>query len=543
MSNNTKCPKCEGWLIKKPGKYGGQILTCPNWPKKCTGHIEKFIAEPKEVKPTIRKDWSTFQPSKYQQLIADYFLVGDKHIIVNSTAGSGKTTMLEWLVYLANKGKSILLLAFGRDIADVLRERITRENVKIDTFHSFGYWLIRIHSDQKVKVDNSKIFNYLKNAHFHKYTKDTQKEFYKTAGLTVKLVTAVQSFGIAQPDNTILENLADSLGINLNGQAGEVFSWTIDATNYTRKTSHIVSYADMVDYAWFNNLISQPYDLIFVDEAQDANEAQLDLIARHTHKNTRITFVGDRNQAIFAFRGGDNASIDRILVRFNPEQFIMPISYRNSKAIARKVNELLPHIEHYATDNAPEGLTADIDSDQFAGIVKAGDMVLCKHNAPLIKPAWQLISKGIKAVIIGKDIGSNMGDLIKKFDEGNIDDTLDRLQEHKLEKAKKLNAAGKFAESELFTDIADSAINLLFELSSVENALKFIDDIFSEKRDGVSFSSIHKAKGLEAKNVFILKPELLKTGIPTIEEKASQERNITFVALTRGIENMYFVRE
>jgi superfamily I DNA/RNA helicase len=297
----------------------------------------------------------------------------------------------------------------------------------------------------------------------------------------------------------------------------------------------------MVDYAWFNNLISQPYDCIFVDEAQDANEAQLDLIARHTHKDSRIIFVGDRNQAIYAFRGGDNNSIDRIIVRFNPENFIMPISYRNSKAVVRKVNELLPHIEHYAAENAIEGLTADIDQTQFTNMVKAGDMVLCKHNAPLIKPAWQLISKGIKAVIIGKNIGSNMSDLIKKFDEGNIDETLDNLQQHKTEKARKLNAAGKFAESELFTDIADSAINLLFELSSVEKALKFIDDIFSETRSGVSFSSIHKAKGLESQNVFILHPELLKTGSPTIEDKNSQEYNVTFVGLTRAIENMYFV--
>jgi superfamily I DNA/RNA helicase len=54
---------------------------------------------------------------------------------------------------------------------------------------------------------------------------------------------------------------------------------------------------------------------------------------------------------------------------------------------------------------------------------------------------------------------------------------------------------------------------------------------------------VHRAKGLEAKNVFILKPELLPHPMAKQPWQQEQERNIKYVAFTRALESLQFITE
>lgn len=533
---SEKCPKCGSWLLEKSGKYG-KFLACPKYPD-CK-HTQKIAYTPKEVKSAVKKDWSSFRPSTYQQAIVDHFVNHKDNILVGATAGSGKTTLIEWIVTKIQPNKKVLLLAFNTKIANELKERI--EGIEIRTFHSFGLNIINNNQPKKATIDDSKVFNYLKKSHLDlNASKEEKSEFYKLAGYTVKLVSMVQSFAIKDPDNEILADLAIQLDLDLNGSAGQVYMWTLDALQYTRKINYIISFADMIDFPWYNNLKIQPYDYILIDESQDMNLAQMDIVKRHIHENSKVVFVGDEKQAIYGFRGADNRSIAKIKSEFNTVNFSLPVTYRNSQMVVNFVNEKLPHIIHLAHENATIGSVNDISQNAFNTAVKVGDMVLCRNNAPLITPAWELIKRGVKVVIVGRDIGTDLANLIKRFDTGNIDTTLDALQLHKDTKVGKLNAAGKYTEAQLFGDKIESAINILIESETAEKAINFISEVFSDQKEGIAFSTIHKAKGLEAKNVYILSPELLTNGSPN-EDYTNQEFNIAFVAYTRAIENLYLV--
>jgi DNA helicase-2/ATP-dependent DNA helicase PcrA len=65
--------------------------------------------------------------------------------------------------------------------------------------------------------------------------------------------------------------------------------------------------------------------------------------------------------------------------------------------------------------------------------------------------------------------------------------------------------------------------------------------IFSDDQVGVVFSSVHRAKGLEAKRVYILSPELMPHKMATKPWELEQERNIEYVAITRTLSELVYV--
>jgi superfamily I DNA/RNA helicase len=52
---------------------------------------------------------------------------------------------------------------------------------------------------------------------------------------------------------------------------------------------------------------------------------------------------------------------------------------------------------------------------------------------------------------------------------------------------------------------------------------------------------VHRAKGLEADNVFVIKPSAMPSRHAKQEWEMMQEKNIQYVAFTRAKENLYMV--
>ena len=73
--------------------------------------------------------------------------------------------------------------------------------------------------------------------------------------------------------------------------------------------------------------------------------------------------------------------------------------------------------------------------------------------------------------------------------------------------------------------------------------IKHIEQIFKEESDGVCLSTIHKAKGLENDNVYILCNSSMPSKLAKQEWEIQQERNIQYVAYTRAKQRMGFVSE
>ena len=78
----------------------------------------------------------------------------------------------------------------------------------------------------------------------------------------------------------------------------------------------------------------------------------------------------------------------------------------------------------------------------------------------------------------------------------------------------------------------------------VDEVLEKLDDLFTDTKSGnvITLSTVHKAKGLEADNVFILLPDCLpmkRKGQQLWE--LEQEMNLKYVAITRAKKKLVWV--
>ncbi len=71
-----------------------------------------------------------------------------------------------------------------------------------------------------------------------------------------------------------------------------------------------------------------------------------------------------------------------------------------------------------------------------------------------------------------------------------------------------------------------------------------IKAMFGKVEDGVErirLSTVHRAKGLEAQRVWVLRPDLMPHPMARQDWAVEQERNLIYVAVTRAIGELYWV--
>ena len=68
-----------------------------------------------------------------------------------------------------------------------------------------------------------------------------------------------------------------------------------------------------------------------------------------------------------------------------------------------------------------------------------------------------------------------------------------------------------------------------------------LQSVFADGESGVTFSTVHQAKGLEAERVFIARPDLMPLARVRQEWELQQELNIEYVAYTRSKSELYFL--
>jgi superfamily I DNA/RNA helicase len=98
------------------------------------------------------------------------------------------------------------------------------------------------------------------------------------------------------------------------------------------------------------------------------------------------------------------------------------------------------------------------------------------------------------------------------------------------------------AVKDTIIDYADVLREFGKQTANPFDIVTMIDRIFSDDKDGTIFSSVHKAKGLEADTVYIIRPDQL----PLIRKdqkdwELDQEMNLKYVALTRSKNKLVFV--
>lgn len=511
-----------------------------------------------EDKNIIKTAKGEFTASEYQSKIFEEIHHGVKNMVITAAAGSAKTTTIENCLRFIPDGKRILYVAFNISTVNKLKHEITnRPGVEIYTFHGLGARILyenRIHGDD---IDDFKYPRYLKE-NIMSLTK-----FGETASLgdmegdymsNIEKLINYSRYYLKMTEREISE-VAEIYGITPKRDEYEVVRKCL----IWGKDNH--GNIDHTDLIWLPNVLNLTtrkynYDYIFIDEAQDMTFARQGLVDKTFARGARFIAVGDKKQQINVWCGATEESLDTYTKRPNTAVFTLPISYRIPKVIEPIAQRYSPEI--IARPDAPQG---EIRMNVSANDARPGDLVLCRMSSNLIELYLEYIRNNMRASLKGYDAyKKEYLDLIGKFDSKRVDvhcatedGLMPRLYRYFFESVellgKKLNIgedeAFRHPESVILFDKIQAIKILSGGLKTVDELKDKIGCIFTgDKEDAIVLSTIHKAKGLEAENVFILAPSLLENPVFAVHDwEITMERNLAYVAITRASKTLNFIKE
>ena len=538
--------KIDKWLSL--GKLDAWTTRVPGWQDRMTDKLRKLwqlaLEDSKNGKrkvqatPVVPK---SFTPSKYQLAIFEFIKSGEGHGVIKAVAGSGKTTSLVEGLRFTDPDSKVAFVAFNRHIAKELAKRAP-EHVHVSTLHSLGYSNIRAVLG-KVEVEPRKLWHIIADVAEEVVRNYKIFDILQANGQPIARLVSLCKATLQEPTPENLEWIADRWNVETNGNTETIHRLAKLVYKKSVKQVDVIDYDDMIHFSATGIVPCEEFNFPFVDECQDLNRAQIAMILKSVKNDGRIIAVGDEFQSIYGFRGADVDAIPNVIKALDATILPLSISYRCPRSHIELAQRLVPHIE--AADWAQEGIIESISDYKFLDTVHVGDLVLCRCNAPLIEPALSLIRRGVKAVILGRDIGKGLMNLVKKAQKKrrvySLADTLDALMEYGNTEVRKLNRLGKSMRAQSLRDRIETIIALSDGCNTIAQLERKVSQVFKDDAEGVTFSSIHKAKGGEAERVFILKPDLMPHPKARAAWERQQERNIEYVALTRSKSELYFV--
>ena len=443
----------------------------------------------------------------------------DSQVLITAGPGSGKTTVLtNRIAYLINDKnippERVLAVTFTKRAADEMRTRLCTllgkksEFINIRTFHSLCFAIL--------------------------------SENYEQAGLGKDFTVMSEREKVLCKDPQLLEN-------------------AINFDDLINLTVELLSGQSEILKACQNR-----FQYVFVDEYQDIDQNQYNLIKLLVPKNGNIFAIGDPNQAIYGFRGGDAKYFNNFTQDYKNAKIItLKNNYRSTNCIVNASNQIIdcfnmvslfdkPHekitIHSAPTENAEAEFAAStiekligghsffsIDSNRsegedcgysfsdFAILYRTSSQLppiieaVKRTGMPFVKLTNELIcEKKPVAEMINhlnclEPINVQFKRLCKEFKDKIDDNILKYLQ----------NIADNHSERKDF----------LHEISFVTEA-----DTLDKRADRITIMSLHASKGLEFKCVFILGLEngilpLYRVKTPKENE---EERRLLYVGMTRA---------
>lgn len=472
----------------------------------------------------------SFKPSIYQQAIFDFIQHSTGNAVVNAVAGSGKTTTIVKALELIPSTDAVYFLAFGKAIAEEIKTRVP-SYVNVSTLHSLG--AKALYASRKSRMDEKKVWNVIGRL---------KADWYQEAAIDGTRMDGDYFSRIHKLVDLYRSNLASSakdLGVISKKHGIEIMNGEIDkamlvlSIMMADRETH--DFTDMLFIPATDATIYLPQpDWVFIDECQDLNKAQQALLIKMCGPKTRFIAVGDPHQAIFGFAGADAESFNTLKTFKNTIELPLSFNYRCGYKIIEFVNELLPHIHIQAHEGAQPGEVNQKDS--FRNI-QDGDMVLCRTTAPLVKMCMEFIKSHRKAYVKGGDIGKQLANIVIRSNARTLDQfeiflknelsvLLDRLsKKYPYMDRAELREENAYVLMEdriiVFETIIDSA-----ELSTPEQLIIWINELFADNKAGTCFSSVHKSKGLENERVFILEFDSMPHPMAKQSWQLEQEYNL-----------------
>lgn len=507
----------------------------------------------------VRKgDFFKYEASQYQKDIFNFVRHGHGNAVIQAFAGSAKTSTAIGALGQTDADDKCLFVAFNNSITEELKEKMKdcdTTNVDVMTIHSLGYLIVRANLGNDVKLDQYKYSRFVKNNICSLSTICdefmSEKTVERYVDNIIKLVD-YSRFYLCQCEREI-KMVADKYDIPVTRDECSVVRKCLD---WGKQNVESIDYTDMV---WLPYELSlhpkgNTYNWIFFDEAQDASLMAIELLKRCFRRGTRMISFGDENQAIYAFAGSMKDAFTKLKELPHTTTFSLPISYRCPREVVKLANKFVP--EMTAMDDAIDG---EIIAHMFTKDLGGNDMVLCRTTAPLLKIYNKLLRMDVKCHMKGGDFGDKLIELLNSIDCDELnasllsDGVFVRLYDKLFNVRNDLIVGSRLdihdatlSQPVMYLyDVIKSLLVLGEKCNKKSTLIERIKKVFADDNDnnGVCLSTIHKAKGLEADNVYIACSSKLPSQSSKKDWEREQEKNLAYVAYTRAKKKLGFLDE
>ena len=299
--------------------------------------------------------------------------------------------------------------------------------------------------------------------------------------------------------------------------------------------------------------------VLVIDEAQDMNEDEFALVEVLMEKNEemRVIAVGDDDQNIYEWHGADSKYLLSFITEKKAAKYELITNYRSKSNLVSFTNQFLKTITtqlkeipieakqtgngkikiiHYNSGNLITPLVDEILSTGLSGTT----CILTHKNEEAFQIAGLLTKKGLHAKLIQSNDGFSLYDLaeIRFFlNELKLEDNEFTISDDVWGNAKR-KMIDRYKQSSKF-EICNNLIKD-FEATNTKKKYKSDLDVFIRESkledfihtygETIFVSTIHKSKGKEFDNVFLL--------LENFDATKDEKRRQLYVAMTRAKSNL-----
>ncbi|MCK9913778.1 UvrD-helicase domain-containing protein [Microbacteriaceae bacterium K1510] len=476
-----------------------------------------------------------FPPTDEQHHAVTQYISGN-HVVVEALAGTGKTSTLQFMAAALPERKG-LYAAFNKAIASEAARRFSGTGVLAKTMHALAFadfgapmrhrlesrrpvlWsekatVLGINDKYVFASGEGALSGAISRQQLVRYATDTVNAYLHSTDeqITVDHVPIPSEIGrlTAAADRRLRETIV--------GFANRYWA-DLQRTDGTLKYTH-----DAYLKRWALSRPQLPFDFILFDEAQDADPVITSVLLNQ--KSAQIIVVGDRNQAIYGWRGAENA-----MDAFGGIRTKLTMSFRFGDAIAGSANtwlDLLGADPELRVRGLPGKPSSVWDSQRIP------EAVLTRTNGGALNEAVESQLSGVSTGIAGERKAKELRDLAQAASD---------LQTKKFTRHPDLEAFNTWA------DVVDYALSEdggdlkplvdVVERVGADKVVRVIDSCVPADVARTVVSTTHVSKGLEWKHVRIsddFRDPGDRQGAP--KPILAEEARLAYVAVTRAIRHL-----